>query len=384
MPKWPLSSGPVRKELGCCTVIAYAPALARPVIRHPEVRGTAAPRRATTEEAHPSRLAALAPQDDGTGCRISSSCTVCYETGVGGFWGRAHESTNLIEVFFSGCAFNTGGHVNAGRTRDPQSLAEIAGIETAREHEWHTRFEIFQEPPVERLAEAARSRRFARRARVEQQAVGDRHIVGDGRQVGLRLDGDRLHHQQAIAFLQCRDARWRLLAVKLEQIWLQRFNDRIEQRIVGVDRKRYLLRAAAHAFSERPRRIKRNVARRRRKENKADHVGAGVECDLERFRRRKTADFYNERHALNCPQAPPFYMAARGLSRSRCVTGPGAGAAVAVADWPVPERSSASPPRFPAPPACRGVAAVPARSGARSPAICPAAAKPPDRRPERR
>ena len=86
---------------------------------------------------------------------------------------RAHEGADLIRILFARRALDAGGDVDAGRARDAQRLADIAGVEAARQHERHAGIEIFQKMPVERPAEAARPRRLARRARVEQQAVGD-------------------------------------------------------------------------------------------------------------------------------------------------------------------------------------------------------------------
>ena len=73
----------------------------------------------------------------------------------------------------------------------------------ARQHEGHAEIEIFEQPPVERLAEAARPRRLARRARIEQQPVGDLGVEPDGDEIGaFAAIGDRLHHRQAEALLE--------------------------------------------------------------------------------------------------------------------------------------------------------------------------------------
>ena len=53
--------------------------------------------------------------------------------------------------------------------------------------------------------------------------------------------------------------------------------------VVGVDRERDLLRPAAHARAQRARRLEADMARRRRKEHEADHVGTGLERDVERL-----------------------------------------------------------------------------------------------------
>ena len=66
--------------------------------------------------------------------------------------------------------------------------------------------------------------------------------------------------------------------------------------VVGVDGKRHLLRPPAHALAERARRREADMARRRRKEHEADHVGAGIERHLERLGRLQAADFDKRRH----------------------------------------------------------------------------------------
>ena len=155
-----------------------------------------------------------------------------------------------------------------------------------------------QQPPVERPAEAARSRRFARRAGIEQQPVGDRGIAGDGGKIALRSP-------PAIAFitgrpkrfLQRLDARRRLLAVKLQHSGFNASTTSSSSASSASTDERHFLRTAGDAPPSAARRVERDMPWRRRKEHEADHVGAGVERDVERFRRGKTADFDYERHA---------------------------------------------------------------------------------------
>ena len=63
---------------------------------------------------------------------------------------------------------------------------------------------------------------------------------------------------------------------------LQRLDDAAKLGVVGIDRERDLARAALHPLAERARGLDPEVARRRRKEHEADHVGAGVERGVER------------------------------------------------------------------------------------------------------
>ena len=172
------------------------------------------------------------------------------------------------------------GHVDAGRARDTQCLGDVIGIEAAREHERHPGIDVFQEMPIEGFAQPARPRRLARRARIEQQAIGDAGVIRDHGEVASRRDRDRFHHRQTEALFQRRDSGRRLLAMKLQQVRRQSLDHALKKRIVGIDRQRHFQRAAANAFAERPRRIERQVARRRREEHESDHVGAGIERNI--------------------------------------------------------------------------------------------------------
>ena len=60
-------------------------------------------------------------------------------------------------------------------------LGDIAGIKPARQHEWNARSDALEQRPVERLAEPAGPRRVLRRARVEDQPVGDLRVYSDRR-----------------------------------------------------------------------------------------------------------------------------------------------------------------------------------------------------------
>src|SRR5882724_5952171 len=86
---------------------------------------------------------------------------------------RANEGADLLGVLHAGRAFDAGGDIDARSARDAQRLGDIDRIEAAREQVGKRQLEAFEQMPVERLAETARACGITRRARVEQQAIGD-------------------------------------------------------------------------------------------------------------------------------------------------------------------------------------------------------------------
>lgn len=79
--------------------------------------------------------------------------------------------------------------------------------------------------------------------------------------------------------------------MKLEHVGFQRLNELAEIRVVGVDRQRDLLGAALHPLAERTRLLEAEMARRRREEHEADHVGSCRERRIQRLGGLQTADF---------------------------------------------------------------------------------------------
>src|SRR6476469_7169028 len=115
MPKWPCSSGPVRKELGRCTLIWKKPAPAQSGTRHPEVRGIAAPRRTTAQAIHPSRLASLAPRDDAARGWAVRSYATCCNVDAHCFPRGVDERADFIGILLSWRALDAGGNIDGGR-----------------------------------------------------------------------------------------------------------------------------------------------------------------------------------------------------------------------------------------------------------------------------
>src|ERR1700730_13393834 len=149
MPKWPCSSGPVRNELSCCTVIA------RSALSH--------------------RVNVLYFRDPR----------------------RAHERAYFVLILPSRSALDTRRHIDPACPRDAQSLAEIIGIKTARQHERHARLHILQKLPIEGVAEPAWAGGLPRRARVEQQPVRDSGITRDTIEIAFSRNRQRFHDRQA-------------------------------------------------------------------------------------------------------------------------------------------------------------------------------------------
>ena len=84
---------------------------------------------------------------------------------------------------------------------------------------------------------------------------------------------------------------------KWQQVWRERLDDLLEQRILGIDRQRDLARATANAPAERACRSGLDIARRRRKEDEADEIRPRIERHVERLVRFQPADFDRQTHA---------------------------------------------------------------------------------------
>ena len=87
--------------------------------------------------------------------------------------------------------------------------------------------------------------------------------------------------------------------MQLQEVGRQRLDDAGQLGVGRIDGERDLLGAAAHARAERARRVEREMARRRREEHEADHVGARVERRVEGVEGGQAADFDEERHQAN-------------------------------------------------------------------------------------
>ena len=120
--------------------------------------------------------------------------------------------------------------------------------------------------------------------------------VTDVKRAQHALDRQRLHHLAPEFALDLREPRRRLVAVQLQDVGLQRFDDALECRIIGIDGQRRLDRALADLPTQFPRYIKREMTRRRGEEHEAYHVGARLQRRRERLGRRQAADFDEQGH----------------------------------------------------------------------------------------
>src|SRR5262249_56643898 len=149
MPKWPRSSGPVRNELSCCTAMGTVPLRRRVDI---------------------ARLR-------------HARC--------------ADESADLVRILHARCTLYAGGYIDARGAGDAESIADIVGIEAARQHEGHARIDILQKTPIESVTEPTRAGGVAWRVRIEQQTVGHRRVGGNAFKIVLNGNRHGLHYRQA-------------------------------------------------------------------------------------------------------------------------------------------------------------------------------------------
>src|SRR6202035_5871490 len=138
-------------------------------------------------------------------------------------------------------------------------------------------------------------------------------------EIASRRDRQSLHHRQAEHAPDGFDPRRGFGAVQLQHVRLQSLDRRVEQRIVGVDGQRDLLRALEHARGKRVRVLECQVPRRWRKEHEAHHVGARLERDIEGLRCREAADFDDDRHA--CLKSPVLDWRTSTSLRRVCLAG---------------------------------------------------------------
>src|SRR3954454_18312129 len=157
IPKWPVSSGPVRKEFGFSGL--------------------------TKVSSRGRLLAARA-------CRGKRAH-------------RGDEGGDAGRVLHPGGALDTGGDIDAARARRGQRVADIARVEAARQHPRPISGEASQNRPVERLTVAAGQHGLGRRLRVEKERVRDARISLALGEVGDRSNTDRLHDGNAKAGSYC-------------------------------------------------------------------------------------------------------------------------------------------------------------------------------------
>ncbi len=174
---------------------------------------------------------------------------------------------------------------------------------------------MVEDSPVERRAIAAGQDGAFRGAGVENQSVGGVFISRDSSEILRAADMDRLHHGQTKAALEVQNALRRFLAVKLEHVGARRLDGCIEKGVVGVDRQGDPDRPPLRLGAERHGVVQREIAGAWRKEDEADHIGAGVQRRLQRLRGRQATNLdqqaHGRVHSRNRVKAAPKI---RGLS----------------------------------------------------------------------
>ena len=209
---------------------------------------------------------------------------------------RTHKGNDLIDVFHSGSALDTGRNVDPLCTGDPQRVADIAGIKPAGQHKRHAGLHVLEQMPIESVAEAAWAGSVARRVRIKQQPIDHRSVGADALKIVLNGNRHSLHHRQAELAPDRRNLRHGFRAVQLQYVRMQSLDNRLQKRLIGIHRQGYFLRAATHPLAESARDIELQMPRRGRKEHESDHVGAGIERGVQRLWRRQPANFDDERH----------------------------------------------------------------------------------------
>src|SRR5579885_100672 len=106
MPKRPCSSGPVRKELSCCTAIKNA---------------------------------------------LRDGVDLCRR----GIARGADEGADLTKILPAWRRLDAGRDVDARSVRDAQGFGHIGGVEPARQHERHVSADMLQKVPIKGLPEPA-------------------------------------------------------------------------------------------------------------------------------------------------------------------------------------------------------------------------------------
>ncbi len=195
-----------------------------------------------------------------------------------------------------GCRLDAGGDIDPGRAADVQCLADIAGVEAARQEIGRPCAEAGKQGPVEGNAKAAGPVGILRRLGIEQQPVGDPGIGGGGGEIVRIANADRLDHGQPESCLDGGDPFRALAAMELQPVGADRFDEPCHLVVSHVDGDGDGLRA-----STRPRRQPRggpgrDIAGAARKKHESDHVGAGIERRVERLLGRQTAYLHDQAH----------------------------------------------------------------------------------------
>ena len=178
------------------------------------------------------------------------------------------------------------------RLGDRERLGDIRGIEAARQHEIDRRVDALEQRPVEGLPSPPGRVASARRARIEQQAVGD---LAQSMRIGERSSRCAI----GSAFITGRPKRERTTATRSGvslpcSCSMSGFS--ASTMLCSVSS---LASTVSATLPARPSTcaptpaggLEAEVARARRKEHEADQVGAGFQRDFKSFRRSSGRKF---------------------------------------------------------------------------------------------
>ena len=169
-----------------------------------------------------------------------------------------------------------------------------------RQHEWLVRVKAGDEPPVEGEPVAA-GQRFNSLGRlgVEKHPVGDGGVTLDIREIGGIRDADGFHHGPAGPRPDRGDALRGFSPMQLDEIGIERRDDRLQFGVVRIDHERNAKSLAARAGREGAPLLQPDMARAFGKAHEPDHVGSGRNRGVNGVGRAQAADFDEGGHGFS-------------------------------------------------------------------------------------
>ena len=120
------------------------------------------------------------------------------------------------------------------------------------------------------------------RTKLGSLPIWPQSVVSEFVEVALFLNREGPNNRQIESRLDRLDTFRRFNSVKLYKIRLKRIDDLREQLVVGIDGQGDFFCSTLYASAQSACGLEWDVSRRRRKEHKADHIGVGIESDIER------------------------------------------------------------------------------------------------------
>src|ERR1700726_470088 len=121
-------------------------------------------------------LLARPKQSSSTRC---CKCSIIFASAC-----RANEGADHLGVLDAWRAFHARRNIHATGPRHANGFRDIVGVQASRDHERHLEIEIFEDVPVEYRAETAGAGSLRGRAGIEQDAVGNPCVSGQGGEIG--------------------------------------------------------------------------------------------------------------------------------------------------------------------------------------------------------